>query len=56
MPLVRIDLQKGKDAAYRRKAGRVVYEAMVACAGVPNLVEVTKENGAFGHGIAQYAS
>jgi 4-oxalocrotonate tautomerase len=35
MPLVRIDLQKGKDAAYRRNAGRIVYEAMVACTGVP---------------------
>jgi len=29
MPLVRIDLQKGKDAAYRKQIGRVVYEAMV---------------------------
>ena len=36
MPLVRIDLQKGKDAAYRQQAGRVVYDAMVACTGVPN--------------------
>jgi 4-oxalocrotonate tautomerase len=36
MPLVRIDLQKGKDANYRRKAGRIVYEAMVASTGVPN--------------------
>ena len=35
MPLVRIDLQKGKDASYRRKAGQVVYEAMVAHTGVP---------------------
>jgi 4-oxalocrotonate tautomerase len=35
MPLVRIDLQKGKDANYRRKAGQIVYEAMVATAGVP---------------------
>ena len=30
----RIDLCKGKDAAYRQKVGRVVYEAMVAI-GVP---------------------
>lgn len=36
MPLVRIDLQKGKDAAYRQMAGRIVYEAMVAFTGVPN--------------------
>ena len=35
MPLVRIDLQKGKDAAYRQKAGQIVYEAMVAHTGVP---------------------
>ena len=35
MPLVRIDLQKGKDANYRRKAGQIVYEAMVATSGVP---------------------
>ena len=35
MPLVRIDLKKGKDAAYRQKAGQIVYEAMVACIGVP---------------------
>ena len=34
MPLVRIDLQKGKDAAYRKQIGRVVYEAMVGV-GVP---------------------
>jgi phenylpyruvate tautomerase PptA (4-oxalocrotonate tautomerase family) len=34
MPLVRIDLRKGKDAAYRREIGRVVYEAMVGV-GVP---------------------
>ena len=34
MPLVRIDLRKGKDATYRQDIGRVVYEAMVA-AGVP---------------------
>jgi 4-oxalocrotonate tautomerase len=36
MPLVRIELQKGKDANYRQKAGQVVYEAMVAATGVPN--------------------
>src|ERR1700744_2481488 len=35
MPLVRIDLQKGKDANYRRRAGEIVYEAMVATSGVP---------------------
>jgi phenylpyruvate tautomerase PptA (4-oxalocrotonate tautomerase family) len=35
MPLVRIDLQQGKDAAYRRKLGDVVYEALVATANVP---------------------
>jgi phenylpyruvate tautomerase PptA (4-oxalocrotonate tautomerase family) len=35
MPLVRIDLQKGKDASYRQKAGQVVYEAMLATINVP---------------------
>jgi phenylpyruvate tautomerase PptA (4-oxalocrotonate tautomerase family) len=34
MPLARIDLRKGKDAAYREAIGRVVYEAMLAV-GVP---------------------
>jgi phenylpyruvate tautomerase PptA (4-oxalocrotonate tautomerase family) len=34
MPLARIDLRKGKNAAYRRNIGRVIYEAMVAV-GVP---------------------
>jgi phenylpyruvate tautomerase PptA (4-oxalocrotonate tautomerase family) len=34
MPLARIDLRKGKDAAYRQKLGRVVYEALVGV-GVP---------------------
>jgi 4-oxalocrotonate tautomerase len=34
MPLVRIDLRKGKDAAYRQQVGLVVYDAMVAV-GVP---------------------
>ena len=34
MPLVRIDLRKGKDAAFRKEIGRIVYEAMVG-GGVP---------------------
>jgi len=34
MPLVRIDLRKGKNEAYRREISRVVQEAMVG-AGVP---------------------
>jgi 4-oxalocrotonate tautomerase len=34
MPLVRIDLRKGKDAAYRQQIGRVVYEALIGV-GVP---------------------
>lgn len=34
MPLVRIDLRKGKDAAYRQAIGSVVYEALVGV-GVP---------------------
>jgi phenylpyruvate tautomerase PptA (4-oxalocrotonate tautomerase family) len=34
MPLVRIDLRRGKDATYRQQISRVVYEAMVGV-GVP---------------------
>jgi phenylpyruvate tautomerase PptA (4-oxalocrotonate tautomerase family) len=34
MPLVRIDLRKGKDATHRRDIGRVVYEALLSV-GVP---------------------
>jgi hypothetical protein len=30
MPLVRIDLRKGKDPAYRQQIGRVVFEAICA--------------------------
>jgi len=35
MPIVRIELQKGKDDAYRRMAGEIVYEAMVSATSVP---------------------
>ena len=34
MPLARIDVRKGKDAAYRQKIGRIVYDALVSV-GVP---------------------
>ncbi|KJC61099.1 4-oxalocrotonate tautomerase [Bradyrhizobium sp. LTSPM299] len=34
MPLVRIDLRKGKDADFRRDVGKAVYEAMLSV-GVP---------------------
>jgi 4-oxalocrotonate tautomerase len=34
MPLVRIDLRKGKSDAYRQEIGRVVYEALLSV-GVP---------------------
>ena len=34
MPLVRIDLRKGKDLTSRQEIGRVVHEAMVGV-GVP---------------------
>lgn len=34
MPLVRIDLYKGKDKTYRQEIGRIVYEALVSV-GVP---------------------
>ncbi len=35
MPLVRIDLAKGKSADYRRTIGEVVYDAMLATIHVP---------------------
>jgi 4-oxalocrotonate tautomerase len=37
MPLVRISLVKGKDAAYRRKVGDAVHRALVDAVGVPLL-------------------
>jgi hypothetical protein len=37
MPLVRIDVRKGKDLAYRQEIGRVVYEALVGV-GAPKKV------------------
>ena len=47
MPLVRIDLRKGKDAGYRQNIGQTVYEAMVAV-GVPanDRFQVVTEHGA----------
>jgi 4-oxalocrotonate tautomerase len=36
MPLVRIDLRKGKSSAYRRTVGHVVYEAMRTTIDVPH--------------------
>jgi 4-oxalocrotonate tautomerase len=35
MPLVRIELQKGKSAAFRAAVGQIVHEAMVSATGVP---------------------
>jgi len=35
MPLVRIDIRKGKDAAYRQEVGRVIYDVLLSV-GVPN--------------------
>lgn len=35
MPLVRIALRQGKDPAYRRRLGEIVYETMVAAMQVP---------------------
>jgi len=37
MPLVRISLVKGKDAAYRRRLGDAIHRALVEAAGVPPL-------------------
>ena len=35
MPLVRIDLAKGKSAEHRKKIGEIVYNAMVETINVP---------------------
>lgn len=70
MPLVRIGLRNGKNAAYRDDIGRAVDEALYKAivdrlAAKPNirpqdvfinLIEVKKENWSFGNGVAQYAS
>ena len=47
MPLVRIDLRKGKDAAYRQQIADTVYEAMLSV-GVPtnDRFEVVNEHDA----------
>ncbi|MGY8565096.1 tautomerase family protein [Paracidovorax citrulli] len=61
MPLARIDLRKGKPADYRRRVGRGVCDGLHAAVGIRRedvfitLVEVKRENGSFGNGVAQYA-
>ena len=47
MPLVRIDLRRGKDAAYRQQVARAVYDAMLSV-GVPvnDRFEVINEHDA----------
>jgi len=47
MPLVRIDLRRGKDATYRQQVARVVYDAMLSV-GVPvnDRFEVINEHDA----------
>lgn len=48
MPLVRIDLMQGKDAAYRATIGDVVYEAMRTTLDVPenDRFQLITEHGA----------
>ncbi|SAL13322.1 tautomerase enzyme family protein [Caballeronia turbans] len=48
MPLVRIDLQKGKDSAYRTAIGDVVYDAMRTTLDVPenDRFQIVAEHGA----------
>ena len=69
MPLVGIDVRKGKDVAYRQEIGRVVYEALYKAIAdglhsaigfrrediFINLIEVKKENWSMSNGIAQNA-
>jgi 4-oxalocrotonate tautomerase len=49
VPLVRIDLLKGKDSAYRQEVGRTVYDALVSV-GVPanDRFQIVQEHGADG--------
>ncbi len=49
MPLVRIDLRKGKESTYRQEVGRVVYDALVSV-GVPvnDRFQVIQEHDADG--------
>ncbi len=35
MPLVRIDLRRGKSAEYRKAIGQIVYESLVSALGAP---------------------
>jgi hypothetical protein len=35
MPLVRIDLLEGRTPEYRAQGGKVVYQALLDCIGVP---------------------
>ena len=48
MPLVRVDLQAGKDGAYRAAIGDVVYDAMRATLDVPenDRFQIVTEHGA----------
>ena len=71
MPLVRIDVVKGRTAAQRRSLGDAVHRALVDALGVPaadrfqvireheanelNLVETARENWSFGLGEASDA-
>jgi hypothetical protein len=47
MPVVRIDLRKGKDRAYRQEIGRVVYDALVD-ARRPSRRQITEPFGLIG--------
>jgi 4-oxalocrotonate tautomerase len=49
MPLVRIDLLKGKDSTYRQEVGRIVYDALVSV-GVPtnDRFQVIQEHEPYG--------
>ncbi len=50
MPLVRIDLRKGKPAEYREAIGQIVYESLLSALGVPvnDRFQVITEHGSDG--------
>ena len=64
MPLVRIDLIKGRTGAEVAAIGESVQRALVEHMNVPardrfqdvaiSLIESTREDWSFGHGVAQY--
>ena len=57
MPIVRIDLRRGRPPNYVRAIGDAVHRALIDCLDVlvrDRFHEATREDWWFGHGEAQY--